>query len=155
MAKEIKYEMRGAYLCLDAINLNGEFNLIDFRNYITQSYDDFKEGVKRSLDIHGTFSDFHLKGVEIGNLEEYLISLSDKSFIKDKLDCIIKFNDMYYLDPGVHEVRDYLINVIVDIGTKYKFDGIYLDGIIYPKNIDKLVLLIKFIYLFVLCNLLS
>lgn len=173
MAKEIKYEMRGAYLCLNTINLDKEFNLIDFKNYITQSYDDFKdsgfntifvdiswfidlnitgkfndlhkgalevivkEGSKRSLDIHGTFSDFHLKGVEIGNLEEYLISLSDESFIKDKLDCIIKFNDMYYLDPGVHEVRDYLINVIVDIGTKYKFDGIYLDGIIYPKNIDK------------------
>lgn len=173
MAKEIKYEMRGAYLNLDFIDLNGEFELSDFKNYITKSYDDFKdsgfntifvdiswfidlnitdkfndlhknaleiivkEGAIRSLDIHGSFSDFRLKGINIGNLEEYLVSLSDKSFIKDKMDYIIKFNDEYYLDPGVHEVRDYIIGLIVDIGTKYKFDGIYLDGIIYPKNIEK------------------
>lgn len=96
-----------------------------------------KEGFKRALEIHGSFSDFSLKGVEGRSVEEYLASLDEKSFIKDKIDWIIKFNDKYYLDPGVNEVRDYFINTIVDIGTNYKFDGIYLDSMIYPDNINK------------------
>ena len=75
MAKEIKYEMRGAYLCLDAINLNGEFNLIDFRNYITQSYDDFKDSGFNTifvdiswfidLNITGKFNDLHKNALEV------------------------------------------------------------------------------------------
>lgn len=173
LAKEIKYEMRGASLSLDQVSFDSDFNLDKFKIYITNSYDELieqgfntvfvdiskfidlkitekfndeyknalrlivKEGFNRALEIHGSFSDFSLKGIEGNNLEKYLASLNEKCFIKDKIDWIVRFNDKYYLDPGVHEIRDYFIDTIVDIGTNYKFDGIYLDKLIYPDNINK------------------
>ena len=171
-SKEIKYEMRGTHLSLDSISLS-DINLDDMRNYITKSYDEFKdggfntvfvdiskfmdlhitekfnskyenilniivkEGFKRSLDIHACFSDFTLKNIENGNLEAYLTNLPEKSFIKNNIEWIIKFNNEYYLDIGVDEVREYLVNLIVNLSTKYKFDGAYLNSIGYPENINK------------------
>ena len=172
VSKEIKYEMRGTYLSLDDVNLN-EINLNEISNYITKSYDEFKdggfntvfvdvskfidlhitekfnnqcesilnilvkEGFKRCLDIHACFSDFTLKNIENGNLEAYLTNLPEKSFIKNNIEWIIKFNNEYYLDLGVDEVREYLINLIVSLSTKFKFDGVYLNSIGYPENINK------------------
>lgn len=98
-----------------------------------------KEGMKRCLDIHASFFDFSLKDVDEGNLEAYLTNLSEKSFIKNNRDWIVKFEDKYYLDPGVHEVRDYLINVIVNLSSNFNFDGVYLNNMIYPENINKYV----------------
>lgn len=173
-SKEIKYEMRGAFLNLDQFDFNlKDFDLNKFKNYITGSYDEFKkngfntvfvdlsklidlhitekfnerekgildfivkEGFNRYLDIHATFSDFSLKDIENENIEAYLTSLPDKSFIKNNREWIVKFNDSYYLDPGIHEVRDYFINLIVELSKN--FDGVYLDGIIYPENINKYI----------------
>lgn len=98
-----------------------------------------KEGMKRCLDIHASFFDFSLKNIDEENLEVYLTNLSEKSFIKNNRDWIVKFQDKYYLDPGVHEVRDYLINVIVNLSSNFKFDGVYLNNMIYPENINKYV----------------
>ena len=37
-----------------------------------------------------------------------------------------------YLDPGLSEVRDYLVNVFADIVANYNIDGLHLDYIRYP-----------------------
>jgi len=39
-----------------------------------------------------------------------------------------------YLSPLVPEVRDYLVDVIRELATKYQLDGIHLDYIRYAKN---------------------
>lgn len=96
-----------------------------------------KEGNKRSLDIHASFSDFSLKDIKDANLEAYLTSLNENSFIKNNIEWIVKFNDKYYLDPGVDEVRDYLINTILKLSSKFNFYGVYIKESIYPKNINK------------------
>ena len=97
-----------------------------------------KEGFDRCLDIHACFSDFSLKNIG-ESIEAYLTTISEKSIIKNNRDWIIKFNDKYYLDAGVHEVRDFLIETIVNISTRFKFDGVYLDSMLYPENISKYV----------------
>ena len=176
LTKEIKYEMRGAILSLDEFDFYlDEFDLVKFKNYITTSYDEFKnngfntvfidlskfidlhitekfnnreenmlnfivkEGLKRCLDIHASFFDFSLKNIENENIEAYLTALPEKSFIKNNREWIVKFNDKYYLDPGVREVRDYFINLIVNLSNKFKFDGVYLNDTIYPENINRYV----------------
>lgn len=173
-SKEVKYEMRGAFLNLDQFDFNfKDFDFINFKSYIQDSYENFKnngfntvfvdlsklidlhitekfnerekeilnfivkEGFNRYLDVHATFSDFSLKGIQNENIEAYLTSLPDNSFIKNNREWIVKFNDSYYLDPGIHEVRDYFIDLIVELSKN--FDGVYLDGIIYPENINKYI----------------
>ncbi len=99
-----------------------------------------KEGFKRCLDIHACFSDFSLKDLgDENNIEMYLASLPEGAFIKDNIEWIVKFDDRYYLDLGIREVRDHFINLIVDLSNKFKFDGVYLDNIGYPENINKYV----------------
>ncbi len=39
-----------------------------------------------------------------------------------------------YLDPGIPEVQDYLLNVFLDIITNYQVNGIQLDYIRYPDS---------------------
>lgn len=95
------------------------------------------ESRKRCLEIHASFCDFSLKDVENNNLKAYITNLSKDSFIKDNIDWIIRFNDNFYLDPGVHEVRDYFIDKISSIANEFFFDGVYLHSMIYPENINK------------------
>jgi uncharacterized lipoprotein YddW (UPF0748 family) len=54
---------------------------------------------------------------------------------------VVEYSDgenlSYWLDPGLPEVRSYLIKVIADLVTKYEFDGIHLDFLRYPgKNFN-------------------
>lgn len=37
-----------------------------------------------------------------------------------------------YFDPGIPEVRDYLIKIIVDVVTRYDIDGVHFDDYFYP-----------------------
>lgn len=39
-----------------------------------------------------------------------------------------------YLDPGLYEVRNYLVNVFSDIVSNYNIDGLHLDYIRYPNS---------------------
>jgi len=41
-------------------------------------------------------------------------------------------NGRMYLDPGLPEVREYLRQVVIDIATRYRVDGVHLDGLRYP-----------------------
>lgn len=42
------------------------------------------------------------------------------------------YDDSYYLDPGIPAVRDYTVNVVLDLVKHYDVDGIHLDYIRYP-----------------------
>ena len=37
-----------------------------------------------------------------------------------------------YFDPGIPEVRDYLIKILVDVVTRYDIDGVHFDDYFYP-----------------------
>jgi uncharacterized lipoprotein YddW (UPF0748 family) len=64
---------------------------------------------------------------------------------------VVKFSQFEgaFLDPGLDEVQDYLVNVFSDIVQNYDIDGLHLDYIRYPqtdygyhpKSIDRFYLL--------------
>lgn len=152
---EVKFEEIKNYITKSYDDIkNRGFNtvLVDISEfvdlYITENFNKkhedilnmiVKEGFKRSLDIHASFSEFTLKNVIDGNLEVYLTNLSNNSFMKNNIEWIIKFNDKYYLDLGVDEVRENLVNAIVNLSSKFKFDGVYLNNVGYPENINKYI----------------
>lgn len=45
--------------------------------------------------------------------------------------CVL-FEKNYYLDPGIPEVRDYLVKLYKELLNRYDFDGIHLDYTRYP-----------------------
>ncbi len=40
----------------------------------------------------------------------------------------------YFLDPAIPEVKDYIVNIVDDILSKYSVDGVHLDFIRYPYS---------------------
>ncbi len=47
-------------------------------------------------------------------------------------DWIIQIGDYKFLNPGLKEVRSYVVNVVKDIVSRYDIDGIHLDDYFYP-----------------------
>jgi len=53
-------------------------------------------------------------------------------------DWILKFGNLYLLDPGMPQVRNYNVSVVVDIISKYDVDGIHFDDYFYPYPPDQI-----------------
>lgn len=47
---------------------------------------------------------------------------------------ILKFSDVWIVDPGLPEVRDYISSVLMDIVTRYDIDGLHMDDYFYPYS---------------------
>ena len=50
---------------------------------------------------------------------------------------IINYGGKSYLDPGIPEAREYVINVIKDVVERYDIDAVHLDDYFYPYRIGK------------------
>ena len=50
-------------------------------------------------------------------------------------DWIINYGGKAYLDPGIPEVRAYVISVIADVVKRYDIDAVHLDDYFYPYRI--------------------
>ncbi len=50
---------------------------------------------------------------------------------------IINYGGKSYLDPGLPEARNYVINVINDVVERYDIDAVHLDDYFYPYRIGK------------------
>ena len=47
---------------------------------------------------------------------------------------VIEYNDEYYFDPALPEVRQLIIDVAVEIAEHYDIDGIHMDDYFYPGS---------------------
>lgn len=48
-----------------------------------------------------------------------------------------KSDNSLYFDPGIPEVREYLVKIIADVVHRYDIDGVHLDDYFYPQEIGK------------------
>ena len=88
-------------------------------------------GKKLGVEIHAWFEDFFYGvkgwGCPIGELHpEWLAKRKDGGLLHDA------YNDFYFLNPALPEVRELLLNHIRDLLDHYDFDGFQLDYIRYP-----------------------
>jgi len=51
---------------------------------------------------------------------------------------IVPYGKHSYFDPGLPEVREYVLNVVMDVVSRYDIDGIHFDDYFYPYRIDSL-----------------
>lgn len=51
---------------------------------------------------------------------------------------VVPYGEHSYLDPGLPEVRKYVLNVVMDMVNRYDIDGIHFDDYFYPYRIDSL-----------------
>ncbi|MGC4079394.1 MAG: family 10 glycosylhydrolase [Rubrivivax sp.] len=84
---------------------------------------------KRNMELHAWFNPFRA-------LTDSKKNPNPKNHITyTHPDWIISYGGKSYIDPGVPEAREYVINVIMDVVNRYDVDGIHLDDYFYPYRI--------------------
>lgn len=92
-----------------------------------------KEAHARGLDLHAWLNPYRVKQTSameldknnVANLNPHWTFQAKRSFTDKKL--LLKM-----LNPGLPEVRDYIVKVVQDIATRYNIDGIHFDDYFYP-----------------------
>mgnify|MGYP001042815459 FL=1 len=91
------------------------------------------EAHKRGLELQAWFNPFRIdSNSEKFNIDNYIDELPEESPLKNNPDWIVKYNNYHYLDAGIPEVREYVIDTIIEVVKNYNIDGVVLDDYFYP-----------------------
>ncbi len=98
-----------------------------------------EEAHKRNIEFHAWINPFRaVATIEHADIEEDHIT-------KRKPEWFFTYDIHKYFNPGIPEVREYIIEIIADIVTRYDIDGIHFDDYFYPypiKNASNKLLMI-------------
>ncbi len=85
-----------------------------------------KQAHKRGLELHAWFNPFRAyHPAAPTNLA--------KGHIKNvHPEWVVQYGNYYWLNPGVKQVRQYSLKVILDVVRRYDIDGVHLDDYFYP-----------------------
>ncbi|MFA5803292.1 MAG: family 10 glycosylhydrolase [Melioribacteraceae bacterium] len=89
------------------------------------------EAHKRGIELHAWLNPYRARQVSV-----YTRAANHVTNLHP--DWILKFGNLYLLDPGMPQVRNYNVSVIVDIINKYDVDGIHFDDYFYPYPPDQI-----------------
>jgi uncharacterized lipoprotein YddW (UPF0748 family) len=90
------------------------------------------EAHKRGLELHAWLNPYRARyaGGTYSRAANHVTNLHP--------DWILKFGNLYILNPGLPEVRDYNVRVVADIVSRYDVDGIHFDDYFYPYPPDNM-----------------
>ena len=96
-----------------------------------------EEAHKRGIELQAWFNPFRIdSNSQNFDLTDYISKLPEESPLKKNLNWIVKYDKYTYLDIGIPEVREYVINLIIEVVDKYNIDGIILDDYFYPYPVE-------------------
>jgi uncharacterized lipoprotein YddW (UPF0748 family) len=84
------------------------------------------EAHKRGLELHAWFNPFRARHVSATNTP------SLKHISKANPQMVRSYGKDLWLDPGEPAVRDYTMNVVMDVVRHYDVDGVVMDDYFYP-----------------------
>ncbi|NOY05720.1 MAG: family 10 glycosylhydrolase [Chlorobi bacterium] len=82
---------------------------------------------EQGMEIHGWFNVFKVwgGGNRVPRCKPLHVALAHPEWVKH-------VGDEIWIDPGIPEARQYIVDVIVDCANRYDLDGVHLDYIRYP-----------------------
>lgn len=102
-----------------------------------------KEAHKRGMKLHVWFETFYVGNDDPKTTLNHVLSVyplwSNKRLMNyDSLEPVSSLSEHngYFLDPANSEVQVHLLNILKELVTKYKPDGVNLDYIRYPQTVD-------------------
>ncbi len=84
---------------------------------------------KRNMEFHAWFNPYRAL------MDSKVNPNPPKHVTRTHPDWIIKYGGKSYLDPGIPEVREYVIDVISDVVKRYDIDAVHLDDYFYPYRV--------------------
>jgi len=82
---------------------------------------------QRGLEVHAWFNPFRA----VINFND-LSSFAPDHIAKTRPEWLLAQGNLRILDPGIPQVRDYVISVFMDVLRRYDVDGIHFDDYFYP-----------------------
>ncbi|MFW5649275.1 MAG: family 10 glycosylhydrolase [Candidatus Alkaliphilus sp. MAG34] len=92
-----------------------------------------EETHKRGLEFHAWFNPYRISVKD--NMEE----LAKEHPARKNPDWVVNYGNKLYYNPGIPEVRQFVIDSILEVVKNYNIDGVHLDDYFYPypeKGID-------------------
>jgi uncharacterized lipoprotein YddW (UPF0748 family) len=84
------------------------------------------EAHKRGLELHAWFNPFRaLHPTNRSEISPGHISQTNPRYVH-------QYGDFLWMDPGLPEVREHTLNVILDVVERYDIDGVHFDDYFYP-----------------------
>ncbi|MHA7962672.1 family 10 glycosylhydrolase [Paenibacillus sp. CAU 1782] len=89
-----------------------------------------EETHKRDMEFHAWFNPFR------ASVDAKLEKLSSDHIAKQQPDWIVNASNKLYINPGVPQARQHIIDSIIEVVQNYKVDGVHLDDYFYPSNVS-------------------
>jgi uncharacterized lipoprotein YddW (UPF0748 family) len=86
------------------------------------------EAHNRGMELHAWFNPYRA----VKNEGEYEVSAEHVT--QKHPDWILTFGKYKMLDPGMHEVKDFIASVVSDVVRRYDIDGVHFDDYFYPYS---------------------
>jgi uncharacterized lipoprotein YddW (UPF0748 family) len=84
-----------------------------------------EESHKRWIDVHAWITPYRAKIVD-------MYTLADGNIANRLKQHAFNYDGLIGIDPGAKAVRDWVVNVVCDIVSRYDVQGIVLDDYFYP-----------------------
>ncbi len=87
------------------------------------------EAHKRGMELHAWFNPYR------ATTDNKFYALSPAHITRIKPEWFFVYGGIKLFNPGIPEVRDYLVKVFLDVVDNYDIDGVHLDDYFYPDQI--------------------
>jgi len=88
------------------------------------------EAHKRGMELHAWFNPYRATN------DGKFAALSPEHITRIKPEWFFIYGGIKYFNPGIPEVRDYIVKVFLDVVDNYDIDGVHMDDYFYPYRID-------------------
>lgn len=90
-----------------------------------------EETHRRGMEFHAWFNPFR------ASTDTNTAKLADNHVANSHPEWIVKFANKLYINPGIPEAREHVIDAIMEVVNRYDIDGVHLDDYFYPTGETK------------------
>lgn len=90
-----------------------------------------EEAHKRNMEFHAWFNPYRALVIKTKNPNP------PEHVTKKHPEWLVNYGTKTYLNPGLPQVREYVIGIITDVVKRYDIDAVHLDDYFYPYRIAK------------------
>ncbi|MDQ8187732.1 family 10 glycosylhydrolase [Pelagicoccus sp. SDUM812002] len=84
------------------------------------------EAHQRGLELHAWFNPYRVRSLKI------TAPAADSHVSKRHPEWVRTYGSLLWLDPGLPEVQDYTLQVVLDVVQRYDIDAVHFDDYFYP-----------------------
>lgn len=85
-----------------------------------------RESHNRGLKVHAWFNPYR------ASIYSDISNTSPSNYLNIHRDWVVNFNGKWYYDPGLPQVRKYIVDTVTEVVNNYDIDGVHFDDYFYP-----------------------